>query len=74
MYTVIGIERKVGKFEGRDYDNHVLHCTYKKEGAQGECVVAVKVKTERLEAPVTIGDQVTFLYDQYGNVARCDIK
>ncbi len=73
MYTVVGKERKVGTYEGREYDNTVLHCMYEKEKCDGQAVFAVKVKTARLDEDVPIGAKVGFLYDQYGNVAKVDV-
>ena len=73
MYTVVGVERKVGVYEGREYDNTILHCTYNKDKCEGVAVCSVKVKTSRLDEVVEVGASVSFLYDQYGNCARVDV-
>ena len=73
MYTVIGIERKVGKYEGREYDNTILHCSYEKKDVDGVCVVSIKVKTERIDYPLELGCTVSPLYDRFGNVVQLDV-
>lgn len=73
-FTVVGIERKVGEYLGRQFDNTVLHCTYEKDKlADGVACTSVKVKTERIDEPVQVGDKVTFFYDQYGSVLQVNI-
>lgn len=74
-FRVVGIERKVGEYNDRPYDNTIIHCTYPKDGMiDGFAVASVKVKTERLGDDVFIvGDKVSFYYDQYGNVLRVNI-
>ena len=73
-FKIVGIERKSGEYNGRAYDNTILHCTYSKDGLEdGFACASVKVKTERLEEPIVVGDKVSFYYDQYGNVLRVNI-
>lgn len=75
MYKVIGKERRTGIYEGRAYDNTILHTTYIKEDAEnteGECVATLKVKTALCPA-VSIGDCVDALYDKYGNIAHLSV-
>ncbi|MBQ8407720.1 MAG: hypothetical protein IJY39_02515 [Clostridia bacterium] len=73
-FKVVGIERKSGEYNGRPYDNTILHCSYAKDGIEdGFAVASVKVKTERIEAPIVVGDKVSFYYDQYGNVLQVNI-
>lgn len=75
MYKVIGKERRTGVYEGRAYDNTILHTTYTKENAEdveGECVATLKVKTAVCPA-VHIGDSVDALYDKYGNIAHLSV-
>ena len=74
-FTIVGIERKVGEYQGRTYDNTILHCTYAKDAMdEGVAVSSVKVKTERIDESLQVGDIVTFYYDQYGNVLQVNIK
>lgn len=75
MYTVIGIEKRVGVYEGRAYDNTILHCTYEKPNAtdvDGLCTAVLKIKTAICPA-VKLGDGVDPLYDRYGNVAHLSV-
>ena len=73
-FTVVGIERKVGEYLGRKFDNTVLHCTYVKDKMEaGVACTSVKVKSERLDEPVAVGDRITFFYDQYGSVLKVNI-
>ena len=74
-FKVVGIERKVGEYQGRSYDNTVFHCTYVKEQIEdGVAVASVKVKSERIDEPIQVGATVSFFYDQYGNVLQVNIK
>ncbi len=75
MYTIIGIEKREGVYEGNAYNNTILHCTYTKENAenvQGLCVTTLKIKTA-LCPSVKLGDGVDPLYDKYGNVAHLSV-
>ena len=72
MYTIIGIEKRNGVYEGKAYDNTILHTTYKKEqsgSCEGLCVATLKIKTALCPA-LKLGDSVDPLYDKYGNVAH----
>ncbi len=74
-FTIVGMERKVGEYQGREYDNTVLHCTYEKDSLLGGvAVLTIKVKSDRIEEPLEIGDHVSFFYDQYGNVLQVNVK
>lgn len=74
MYKIIGIERRTGTYEGKNYDNMILHVTYHKEAAEvkGECVATLKIKTALCPA-LNLGDSVDALYDKYGNVAHLSV-
>ncbi len=73
-FKIVGMERKVGEYQGREYDNTVLHCTYQKDSLlDGVAVSSIKVKSDRINEPLQIGDVVTFFYDQYGNVLQANI-
>ena len=74
-FKIVGIERKVGEYQGRTYDNTVLHCTYEKEHLdEGVAVSSIKIKTDRIDEPLQVGDVVSFFYDQYGNVLQVNVK
>ena len=75
MYTIIGIEKREGVYEGTAYNNTILHTTYKKENAEncnGLCVATIKIKTAICPS-VAVGDSVDPLYDKYGNVAHLSV-
>lgn len=75
MYTIIGIEKREGVYEGTAYNNTILHTTYKKENAEnvnGLCVATLKIKTAICPA-VNVGDSVDPLYDKYGNIAHLSV-
>ena len=72
MYTIVGIEKKEGVYEGKSYANTILHVTYTKENADGLCVTTLKVKSA-LCPIVEIGDVVSVLYDRYGNIAQVSV-
>lgn len=78
---VIGIQEKAGKYEGRDYHNFILHCTYvaNGNGSLGELTELIKVKAvdvlEVFNKPMTstdwgnlIGKNVKYFCDKYGKV------
>ena len=76
MYTIIGIEKREGVYEGNAYNNTILHTTYTKEntrGVNGLCVATLKIKTANCP-PLSLGDCVVPLYDKYGNVVYLDVK
>lgn len=75
MYTIIGIEKREGVYEGTAYNNTILHTTYKKENAEnvtGLCVSTLKIKTAICPS-VAVGDSVDPLYDKYGNIAHLSV-
>lgn len=69
---VIGIERKKGNYEGREYDNIVLTCTtpYPEEKeATGYFSDTVKVKYVVFEeSEIDIGDEISVYYNKFGQV------
>lgn len=73
MYTIIGIENKNGVYEGKAYNNNILHCTYPKQGVDGICVVSLKVKAVNCPA-VAVGDHIDVLYDRFGNVVHVAVE
>lgn len=69
---VIGIERKKGTYEGREYDNIVLTCTapYPEEKeASGYFAETVKVKySVFVETDIDINDDIIVNYNKFGQV------
>lgn len=73
MFKLIGKEHKVGNYQGKDYDNTVLHCmTELPNNAEND---GFKVETKKVKATVKpyqafiVGDFYETYYDNYGNVA-----
>ncbi len=75
MYTIIGIEKREGFYEGNAYNNTILHTTYTKESETicGLCSAALKIKTVNCPE-VKLGDVVDPLYDKYGNIVHLTIQ
>ena len=75
MYEVIGIEKREGVYEGKAYNNTILHVTFTKDtpNAVGVCTAILKIKTSNLPS-VKLGDFVDPLYDKYGNVVYLNVK
>jgi hypothetical protein len=68
-YKVAGIGRSSGEYEGRNYDNTILHVLYQHEKVQGTAVKLVKVKTSvYLENPVKVGDVFDFNCNEFRQV------
>lgn len=69
---VVGIERKKGTYEGREYDNIVLTCLApypEKKEALGQFAETVKVKYLVFEeTDIDIGDDITVNYNKFGQV------
>lgn len=69
MYQVVGIERKTGEYNGKQYDNTILYCGYPKDGVDGTAVEKFKIKTAHFTENVIVGDMIGVHYDRFGNVA-----
>lgn len=87
MLKVIGIQTKVGEYQGHKYDNIVLHCvcTDEVDTLKGDTTKIVKIKRANLDRVFLgkiktdeqltslIGKQIYPLYDDYKNCIRCDV-
>lgn len=71
IYKVEGIERKVGVYQDRPYDNTYLHLTtnefLKKEFIGRACSV-VKVPTSLLPQTITENSVIDLQYNAYGKI------
>lgn len=71
-YTVIGLVHSVGEYNGNKYDNYNIHCVRKADSTKeevGDITYILKVKTSLFkENPVSVGDEVSPLYDRYGRI------
>lgn len=73
MYKIVGKHIEKGEFEGRPWQKFVFTCQLTKLSAK--YVNAEGIITEQVRAPynedfskLSIGSEVTFLYDKYGKV------
>lgn len=70
--VVVGIQASKGEYNGVQYDNVKLHCLVEADvskGHQGQLTEVVKIpKVLFDESTVSIGDEITPLYDRYGRV------
>lgn len=84
---VVGLIQKKGTFEGRDYNNLMIHCTYidrANSSAVGELTTALKVKVANIDAvfgrkmsdkdiDALIGKEIAAYYNRFGVVDRIEI-
>lgn len=77
---VIGIETKSGEYQGRKYENIILHVAVKSCDIAGVSTNQIKVKSSRL-ADILSCDlkdiyekNIDVYYDEYRNVCRIDVK
>jgi len=81
--NVIGIARKSGEYQGKNYDNFVFYCAYPAESKNsvGQITEAVKVNRNRIlngecfgnaltddDVYSLVGENLSFGYDKYANV------
>lgn len=73
--TVIGLSSGAGQFEGKDYDNVYIHCTYKNAKVNGLGVTVLKVRrTVFDENPVEIGSVFEESYDKYSRIKSLSLR
>lgn len=75
MVRVFGWERKSGEYEGRVYDNYVLHCVTDEKSrgwVSGDLTFTVKIKAEDFkmvfDSAICPGDEIFIQYNRYGRV------
>lgn len=88
MLTIIGVQRKTGEFQGREYDNIMIHCSEDNPSTPticGNVCETLKVKTssirEAFDGLVTcdsdwrelVGQKIRPYFDRYGKVIRCEL-
>lgn len=70
MFTVVGIEKVGGEYEGRSWSGRRFHVTHEKRGCDGLAVDGVYCPDSIPDsAVVKVGDTVDFMYNKYGRVA-----
>lgn len=86
IYTVIGITRRQGIYQGSDYDTTTIHTTFEPFPSDdlkfndGLSVRQLKVKTPHYDKmvavePISIGDDIDARTDKFGNLlsyVRCN--
>lgn len=72
MVKVIGISRRSGEYEGKLFDNtyvHTIRNAVITENESGQIAEIIKIKTELFnQCSVAINDNVTPIYNRYGQV------
>lgn len=84
---VVGIIQKKGVYEGHDYDNIMIHCTYEDANglASGVLTCSHKLKVRNLEAifgqkmtsvdlEALIGADIQVFYDRFRNVEKIIVE
>lgn len=73
VFQVIGKQRKIGVYEGKEYDNTMLYVTAETPNVTGCFCTAVKAKTCYVPTNLELGDFVDVYYDRYGNAVAINI-
>ena len=84
VYTVRGVKRLSGEYQGYPYDNIQLHCICSDDGKMltGEPVEIVKLKAavfntvcdrNKMDMRELVGCQIRVFYDKYGKAEDFDI-
>lgn len=88
IYQIVGIEEKIGEFQGNPYHNLYFHCEdkFEKDKGYGARTSIKKIKydviTENAGKDLTISEianllikkDVIFHYNEYGNVCYFEIQ
>lgn len=84
---IVGITQKKGVYEGHEYDNIMLHCTYEDATGQASGVLTCqhKLKVRNLEAifgkkmssvdlEALLGADIQIFYDRFRNVEKIIVE
>lgn len=77
LFEVIGIQHKVGTYQGQPFDNMVFSVTTAADVQKGEfglIASQIKVKTSLLTSIPTLGDIISPVYDRFGRVVGLTIN
>lgn len=79
MLTVIGVQQKQGEYQGKPYNNYILHCTKEDESGNSFGVISeqVKVKASKVveifghtmtpsDWDELVGKEIRVFYNKYG--------
>lgn len=81
---VIGIIQKKGEYQGREYNNLMIHCIVSDRRAVGELTEVLKVRMAAVDEVFgkrmsdadldeLVGKEIRVAYNRYGNVDYIDI-
>lgn len=88
MLRIVGVQKKAGEFQGKQYDNIMLHCLNNEPSTPtiaGDVCETIKLKTSEIgyslggfvkndsDFRALIGMGCVPFYDRYGRCIRCDI-
>jgi hypothetical protein len=88
MLSIIGVQRKIGEFQGKEYDNIMIHCQDDNPSTPticGNTCEVLKVKTSQIREVFDgivkgdadwrdlIGQPIRPYFDRYGKVIRCEL-
>ena len=88
MLKIVGVQRKSGEFQGKQYDNIMLHCLNDEPSTPtiaGDVCESIKLKASEISYSLgglvkndadyraLIGMGCVPFYDRYGRCIRCDI-
>ena len=89
MLKLVGVQRKFGEYEGKNYDNVMLHCTQDcptTPTIAGDTVEVIKIKAVRIRDVFDglistdtdwrslIGAELEVFYDRYGSAQKITVK
>ena len=68
-FELLGLSNSAGEYNGRQYNNVLLHAAYLNDKISGKGVKVIKVKAPiYTDNPVKLGEFFDVNYDQYRNV------
>ena len=68
-YEVVGIGHSSGEYQGHNYNNTLLYCTFEDERVTGLATLKVTVKDGVYnDNPVGVSDIIDLNYDKFGKV------
>lgn len=70
-YKLVGVSSSSGNYEGHDFNNIILHCTYEHSKINGVGAKAIKVKAPIYTTnPIKAGEYFDVNYDEYKHVKQ----
>lgn len=81
-YQIVGIQQKRGEYEGRMYNNTLLHALCANVNVIGEQASTIKMKTEvfqnilrdcKCTPDALVGRKADITFDRYGNLEYFDL-